>query len=74
MGMWISRSRQGKQLALSVVCIWIGATLAFGFYNQLSSPGMTDGKAGFLGKRSDYIMIYYLVLKLRNGGGVSPLC
>jgi hypothetical protein len=122
---WISKSQQGKQIALAVVCIWIGAALAFGFHSQLSSPGMTDGKAGFLlgvlllvigiagflgqgrqtvvvdpavqriivedrtwfgtkrrsigfqeiveigigflGKRSNYVTMYYLVLKLRNG-------
>jgi len=123
---WISKSRQGRQILLAVVCIWIGAVLAFGFYGQLSSPAMTNGKAGFLlgmlllvmgiagvlaqgrqtvtvnpgvrriivedrtllgkkrrsigfqeitgvsigflGKRSNYVTIYYLVLKLRNGG------
>jgi hypothetical protein len=36
---WESQSHPGKQIAVAIVCVGLGLTLAVGFYN-FNGPGM----------------------------------
>jgi hypothetical protein len=47
MDLWTAHSNQGKQTALSLVCIALGAVLATGFRDSYG-PAMTNGMAGLL--------------------------